>query len=298
MSGLTKGLFVGLNTIDLQFCISDFPKPNTKFKAKKNNICSGGPATNAAITFSFLGGEADLLSPIGNHSLNQFILDELDKYDVHVIDPAKDKETEPVFASIITSDINGDRTIFSYHPPSYKKSQKQELNIAETNKYSIALFDGFYPELAIYLAAEFRKSGITTVLDGGSWKPGMEKLLRYVDIAVCSDDFVPPGAINIQQRFELIKSYGVKEIAITRGDKPILFTNTNEITELHISEQQVVDTLGAGDVFHGAFCYFYSLYADMERALLTASDVATESCRYFGTREWMEHFQLPLNRSG
>jgi len=48
-----------------------------------------------------------------------------------------------------------------------------------------------------------------------------------------------------------------------------------------------VDTLGAGDIFHGAFCHFI-LQESWEDALGKAAEVASHSCRYFGTREWMK----------
>jgi sugar/nucleoside kinase (ribokinase family) len=50
-----------------------------------------------------------------------------------------------------------------------------------------------------------------------------------------------------------------------------------------------VDTMGAGDIFHGAFCYFFSIGYGFEESLERAAEIASESCRYRGTREWAEH---------
>jgi sugar/nucleoside kinase (ribokinase family) len=52
----------------------------------------------------------------------------------------------------------------------------------------------------------------------------------------------------------------------------------------------VVDTLGAGDILHGAFCWYFLRSGDFAESLQAASRIATLSVRYFGSREWMAHF--------
>jgi sugar/nucleoside kinase (ribokinase family) len=58
---------------------------------------------------------------------------------------------------------------------------------------------------------------------------------------------------------------------------------------LTVPQVEVVDTMGAGDVFHGAYCYFASTGRGFIESLAEAAKVASESCRYAGTREWMKH---------
>ncbi|MDJ0536213.1 MAG: PfkB family carbohydrate kinase [Xenococcaceae cyanobacterium MO_207.B15] len=48
---------------------------------------------------------------------------------------------------------------------------------------------------------------------------------------------------------------------------------------------KAVDTLGAGDIFHGAFCN-YILQEDFPTALFLAAQMASKSCQFFGTRSW------------
>ncbi|MCG8697539.1 MAG: PfkB family carbohydrate kinase [Bacteroidales bacterium] len=283
---MNKILCIGLNTVDLQFLVDIYPDSNSKVKASKNEIFAGGPATNAAITAAFLGSRVTLLSPIGKHSLSEFIKDDIIKHNVDLIDPIENQESKPIFASIITTENSGERTIFSYHPP----KQQFECEVAEilNTDYDIVLFDGFYPELAIPFAKNFRDKGITTVLDGGSWKPGLDELLQYIDIAICSDDFYPPNCSTKSEVFHMLDSYHVKLKAITQGDDHILaeYGKTNEL--INVQKVDVVDTLGAGDIVHGAFCHYFQ--GDFISALQDASQVASFSCSYFGTREWMEQF--------
>ena len=61
-----KALFVGLNTVDIQFIVKSFPKANTKTKAHSNEISAGGPATNASVASAVVLYEAFRQRHYGN----------------------------------------------------------------------------------------------------------------------------------------------------------------------------------------------------------------------------------------
>jgi sugar/nucleoside kinase (ribokinase family) len=280
-----KGLFWGLLTIDLHYFTKYYPEENTKTKVKKFNTYIGGPATNAAITFQHLGGEAKLTTAIGKNSYNSMIREELASYHIDVVDLKVKEKVEPIFASVITNESSGARTIFSYLPPKATLNDEDPL---DPLKYDIALFDGFYIETAIEKAKACREKGITTMLDGGSWKNNTDELLKYIDVAICSEDFVPPGITHQEDITAYLLNKGVKKAAITRGDKPII-VNEGEVNLLiEIPKTDVVDTLGAGDIFHGAFCYYYAHNQNLVEALEKAAQVASYSCQFHGPRAWMK----------
>lgn len=281
-----KILFVGLNTIDLQFLVDVYPAPNSKTKAAHHEIYVGGPATNAAITCAHLGSLVDLYSPVGNHALTGFILEDLKRHRVHLIDPVSQHGTQPVFASIITNKGNGDRSILSYHPEN-KFSGDDYINF-NLKQYGLVMFDGFHPEFAVPLARECRKSGIVTVLDGGSWKPGMEQLLTFIDIAIFSNDFSVENGRDPQAIFEYLKGMKIRMAAITRGEKSILYYEEKHTGELVAQRVSAADTLGAGDIFHGAFCHYFQKSLHFTESLSKAATIAAWSCRTLGTRSWMK----------
>ncbi len=283
-----KILFVGLNTVDLQFLVDRYPSANTKIKALQNDVCVGGPATNAAIACNFLHSKADLVSPVGEHAFSGFIRSEISNFGVHLLDPIAGQTTKPIFASIITSQKNGDRTVFSYHPENQTMEESQ-LHFNMKN-YKLGLFDGFYSDLAISYAQKLKESGVLTVFDGGSWKNNTGKLLKYMDIAICSNDFQVPAGKDPKDIFTYLHSFGVKDIAITRGDNSILCSHKDGHAEIEIERVDAIDTLGAGDIFHGAFCHFYTNGHNFTNSLQRASIVAGESCKWFGTRQWMNTY--------
>jgi sugar/nucleoside kinase (ribokinase family) len=80
----------------------------------------------------------------------------------------------------------------------------------------------------------------------------------------------------------------VERIAITKGEKPIVFSDEDVDGTVEIANDcKILATLGAGDIFHGAFCYFLlSSGGNFQLALKKASAVATLSCKYLDTRSW------------
>ena len=82
------GLFVGLTTLDLIYGVADLPQPNEKQVASELAIASGGPATNAAVTFRHLGNQAKLMSAVGQHPLTALVRADLTAQQVELLDIA------------------------------------------------------------------------------------------------------------------------------------------------------------------------------------------------------------------
>ena len=129
---------------------------------------------------------------------------------------------------------------------------------------------------------------IPVVLDCGSWKPQYEELLQYADVVICSADFYPPGCNESGNVFNYLKQKGVNFSALTRGGQSILFQDEKGRGEVPVEKVKAIDTLGAGDFLHGAFCYYY-LWLDFnfEKALKQAVKLATFTCLFKGTRAWI-----------
>ena len=276
-----RALFIGLTTIDIQYFVDHYPIPNTKIKTDAPTITVGGPAANASITFSVLGGDADFLTCIGSNSFSKLIYDEFNRYGVNVIDQLNGTEFEPIISAVITTLSNADRTIITHHPKKLEiKTLPVNLDVAE---YDLVFTDGFYPEMSIEICKEARKANIPVVFDGGSWKPHLTKLLEYVDYAICSGNFHIPGCQSDQEIISNLKTYGIKKVAISKGEKSIVYEQLN----IEIEEVKAVDSLGAGDVLHGSFCWYWLHNNQFGEALKLASKVATFSVQFMGTHSWI-----------
>lgn len=268
-----KGLFVGLCTKDIVFYTNGIPKANHKSKTEDFSVYIGGPAANAAITYALLGGDATLATCLGNSAESQAMIKEMEAYGVTVLNYS-DYDTLPNMASIFVSD-DGKRTIISGQHP-FAVNCKFDLEM-----YDFALFDCNQQEISLDILHKLKDK--TIVLDAGSWKANIGKFLQRADIIISSEDFRSEEEYDI---FEMEYNAGHK--VITRGERPILYNGK----EIPVERVDAVDTLGAGDVFHGAFCYaYFEEERECEEALLYASKVAGISVKYRGPREWNKHWR-------
>jgi sugar/nucleoside kinase (ribokinase family) len=286
------GLFIGLTTIDIQFRVDSFPGSNQKVKTGAPEILVGGPATNAAVAFSQLNGGAFLASATGKNSFKHFIDTDFKENGIHHFDLILSQQKNPVLAAVVTSVKNGDRTIFTHHPEEIVPDVSAEELFKHVNP-QIVLLDGFYPEFAMKCAYLARQKKIPVVMDGGSWKPQYDEMLSAADVAICSADFLPPGCNSRENVFEFLGNKGVKNNAISRGGKSLLFSGyADGRGEVPVQKTEIRDTLGAGDFLHGAFCfYFLQNKYDFKKALMHAAEFATFTCKFEGTRSWIKIFQ-------
>ena len=282
------GLFVGLTTLDFVY-LSDLPlQPNQKAIARDYLTVAGGPATNAAVTFSSFGNQSKLLSVVGKHALTELIKEDLQQHNVHSWDLMPEKADSPPVSSIIVTATTGERSIISLN--AVKSQATCSIDSGLLDNVDLVLLDGHQLEVSLQVAAIAKKRQIPLILDGGSWKPGLEKLLPSVDYAICSANFYPPQCQDRASVFSWLKNRGIQHIAITQGDQPILYHYQDIYSEIAVESVEAIDTLGAGDIFHGSFCqYILEHNFDFPLALELASRVASRSCLSFGTRSWLEN---------
>nr|MBD3623219.1 sugar kinase [Sunxiuqinia sp.] len=282
---MKQALFFGLATLDIQYYLEEFPKENVKVKTTLPEFFVGGPATNAAVAFAALNGEAQLITAIGQSPFHSIFKDDFLSAGVCCTDLLKDQLAQPVLATVITT-TNGNRTIFTHNP------KKLDVSLDEKKLFDrycpeLLMLDGFYPEVAIKLAQEARSRQVPVVFDGGSWKPHLPQLLPFVDYAVCSNDFSPPDCQTPETVFAFLDRFSITYKVITRGGEQIIAQTSDQIDLIDVPKVQVVDTLGAGDFFHGAFCYYLLTKNTFAEALDKSAVFASKTCLFKGTRQWM-----------
>jgi len=285
-----KGLFVGLATVDLAYVVDRIPPRNAKIAVPSQQVSAGGPSANAAATFAFLGGRGALVTAVGKHPLGTVIRQDLGHFSVTVHDVGRQREEAPPLSSILVLRGSGERTVVSANAAAFPPISFR-FNPRWLNGVSVVQVDGHYMPLCIAGARLARSRGIPVVLDSGSWKKGMAELLPSIDIAICSDDFRPPGCRDDSDTLECLAAQGIGQVAITRGAAPIIYLDNGKRGKIPIEHVRPIDALGAGDIFHGAFCYRACVMGRSFRdSLAFAAHVATVSCLHPGTRLWMEAF--------
>ncbi|MBD2325515.1 PfkB family carbohydrate kinase [Alkalinema sp. FACHB-956] len=287
---MARGLFIGLTTVDFIYLAEAPPQANQKVVAIESLISAGGPATNAAVAFAALGGAATLLSSVGQHPITSLIHADLESCGVRLMDLTPEQTASPPVSSIVITQATGDRSVISLNaqrtqvPADSLPQEPLQALLADTD---VVLIDGHQMALSAAIAQEAKRLGIPVVIDGGSWKPGFDTVLPFVEYAICSANFQPPGCATQADVFAYLRQFGIQTIAITQGAGPIVWCDLAHPTLQARQPPSIVpvDTLGAGDIFHGAFCHAI-LQQNLINSLDFAGKTAAFACRFLGTRSW------------
>ncbi|MBE9028642.1 hypothetical protein IQ266_02575 [filamentous cyanobacterium LEGE 11480] len=287
MGNNSTAIFLGRSTIDLTYQLEVFPTEDTKAYSQAFHLQCGGPALNAAITCKLLDGNARLISCFGPSQMAHFARNIVEaQYAVPVEDMMANQDYDFPVSSILVNPANASRTIVNSTPP--PKSQTTELTIAPIQNCNLILLDGHNIDSNVqHQIAQAKQQGATIVMDGGSWKPGMEDYLELIDIIICSSRFFWPKC-DRQGTITQLHNIGINTVAITNNDRPILLSTNGQTQTIPVPQVDAVDTLGAGDVLHGAFCFYLDRGESIERSLELAAIDASNSCRFLGTHTWQD----------
>jgi sugar/nucleoside kinase (ribokinase family) len=280
-------LCAGLTTFDVVQLFRGSPAWGMKATAEESYADVGGPAANAAVTVALLGGRARLVTAIGSGAVADVVRSRLEQLDVPLVDLASAEAAVPV-SSIWIDRATGRRTVMSTDRGSVTRRAPPDTFDAGT---AALLVDGHHAPVCEDLVRRAAGLGIPVVVDGGSWKLVLDLILPYASVAILSADFKRPGRQihGIELARAVRDQFGVTDVAITRGPEPVLSLSGSIEEEIPVPSVEAVDTLGAGDVFHGAYVFFrYLRRRNHVEALREAARVASQSCVHIGARAGVE----------
>jgi len=281
----TRGLFVGLATLDLVQRVPQRPGVNEKVVAQRSDIAAGGPAAVAAVTFGALGGRSVLLSALGPGPVARLAAAELDRTGVHIVD-AWSAGTDLSISAITVVDDTGQRSVVSRNAEDLTAVPPADL-LALVGDADVVLIDGHHPELAVAAARAAQAVGIPVVLDCGSPKPVYAELVPLADAVVCSACFVADADRSDAAAATLLAD-GARLVAMTAGAAPVRWWTRQDSGVLMVPWVAVRDTVGAGDVLHGAVAFARARgVTDPERVLRFGIAVAALRVQHVGPRAWL-----------
>jgi sugar/nucleoside kinase (ribokinase family) len=245
-------LFIGQSYIDVTFLTDHMPVGDEKYVAQDYAISFGGNAVTAAFCCAKLGIKPDLLSTLANDWLGRMFSDMSAKYDIR-LHPRYVKESSLSF--IMPN--NGKRAIVRCRDDLYLSSFPR-LDLAGCRALHI---DGHQPDAAFYYAKQSREAGILTSLDGGAVRANTDELLAFIDVAIVAERFCEQSKLTPAETLDYLKSRGCRIGGVTLGERGFLWYDETGVARstpaLPIPKEKVIDTSGAGDVFHGAYIYSY-----------------------------------------
>jgi len=245
-------LFVGQTYIDVTFVADRIPTGDDKDVARDYAVSFGGNAVTAAFCCARLGIAPDLLTSVADDWLGRMFLDMAAKYQVSVHGR---KVRRSSLSFVMPKD--GKRAIVRCRDDDYLHPHPP-LNLEGCRALHL---DGHQADAAIYYARACRKAGILTSLDGGGVRINTMELLGFIDVAVVSERFCDQLQLSPAAVLELLKEKGCRIGGITMGERGLFWYdergNVSTMPALAVPREEIVDTNGAGDVFHGAYIHSY-----------------------------------------
>jgi len=274
-------LCAGQASFDLVFAVDRQPGGNEKIAATGFTNCGGGPAANAAITVARLGGKAAFAGYLDNTVYGETHYRELRREGINCNLVVRGERPTPLSAILVKPD--GSRTVVNHRVQSVPL-RPEEIDL-DTIVASVMLFDGHEPLLGEFLAKQAKQQGIATVLDAGSLHAGTRTLAPLVDYLVCSEAFALAYANNDDPRRALASIVEFAPyVVVTLGERGLLWKSPEAQGKMEALQVKLVDTTGAGDVFHGALCLAVARRTEWREALHYASAAAALSCTKLGAR--------------
>ncbi len=270
---------------DLTFRVSGIPARGSKENATHFDEICGGNALNAAIGIVRLGGRASICGPMGDarEASSRFIFEKLahegieTKHIVHMLGLVT-----PISAVMV--DPSGERTIITFRDP---ELWKVRLPSTETLLQDCAaiLTESRAAGFCTDLCAEARRRGIPVIVDVDRAMSLREGLLNASSHLVFSSEPLQETAdvTDDGQALKKIAKLTPSFLAGTRGPKGTIWLDEQgNLQETPAFPVHTVDTLGAGDVFHGAFALAITEKQELRQALRFASAAAALKCTRFG----------------
>jgi sulfofructose kinase len=245
-------LFIGQAYIDITFLVDVLPSGDDKAVARDYAVSFGGNAVTAAFCCAKLGLAPDLLASVADDWLGRMFIDMAAKYGISV------HHRKVAGSSLSFVMPRGDqRAIVRCRDDNYKHPCPP-LNLTGCRALHV---DGHQPDAALLYAKTCREAGILTSLDGGGLRANTHEVLEFIDVAVVAERLCEQMRLSPGEMLQYLRSRGCRIGGVTMGARGMLYYQDSSadrlLPALAVPEERIVDTNGAGDIFHGAYVYSY-----------------------------------------
>lgn len=279
-------LGIGLNATDTLLLVPEFPPYAGKVPFERELLSPGGQVATAVVACAKLGLRAKYIGTIGDDLRGKIQRESLEGTGVDTSGLIVRNGCPNQTAYILIDERTGERTVL------WQRSDCLRLTASEIRPEDIAgarmiHIDGYDLEAASYAASLARARGIPVSLDVDTVYPGFDSVLKYVDYLVAGSGW--PGkwtgeADPFIALADLQREYKLRVAAMTLGDFGSLALEDGRWFYSGAFEVLCTDTTGAGDVFHGAFCYALLAGMPMQKALEFSNAAAALNCTGLGAR--------------
>ncbi|MCK4384980.1 MAG: hypothetical protein KAW52_01825 [candidate division Zixibacteria bacterium] len=293
----------GMNTLDYLSILDPYPNLDEKVEVIESSMQGGGPVPTAMVSLAKLGAKVAYIGKIGDDPEGEFVKAELEKEGVNTDYMIMDKESKTAKAFIWVDKNTGKRTV-ALDKTKLNHTKINELEFLNSISTRFLHIDAREPEVNIFMSRWAKNLGAKVSLDVGSLRSAVNSVFPFVNHLIVSKRFAC-GFTKLSDPFsacrQLMKE-GFETVVVTIGEDGCIcgssrgFTTSGSPGELDMSGREdkifhssgfpveVVDTTGAGDVFHGAFIYGLLQKWNLKKTARFACATAAIKCRKLGGR--------------
>ena len=284
---MSKITAIGAVVMDTIVSLDSYPTEDTKVKAISTKSAGGGPAGTGIVAASKLGAECSFIGNLSDDAGGVFLKGDFEKYGVSTEFIKIHPGHRSFISQIWLSAKEKTRTIIFDRGdvPGTVLDDAQKKEIAECD---VLMVDGNDLEGAIEAAKYAHTVGTKVLYDAGGRYDGVDRLLPLVDILIPSEEFAL--AISGKDKVAdavvwMYEQYDSEVVVATCGKLGGVIYEGDEVKSYPALPADVVDSNGAGDVFHGAFAYACTVYDNYYNCCIFSSAVSALKCMGIGARE-------------
>ena len=276
---------VGNNVIDYLFRISHFPEPNTKMDALGVTIQGGGLTATAMVACARLGLRTRYIGKFGDNEIGRMARQELLAEGLDLAGSVVAEGVPNRFCVILVEEGSGHRTIVRERDP------RISLTPAELTREAVCAgrvlhLDGHEGDAALQAARWAKQAGVLVSMDAEEPTQHREELFPLTDILIVSQRFARAltGKTAPADILHALAAFGPACVGLTLGEAGSALLHRGVLVEVPGFPVTVLDTTGAGDVFHGAFLYGFLQGWVVGDILRFANAVSALKCTRLGGR--------------
>lgn len=279
---------LGCACLDMLCVLPHMPEIDDEVQMTESLQQGGGEVATALVTLAKLGASTAYLGKIGDDPAGYAIRQEFDQYGVHTDHIIMEPGAQSIVSVIMVDQSSGMRTILA-GKTTVSPYQPDEVPAGLIEQTRFLHLDHNFRQAAQEAARRARQAGIKVVLDADilAYDEDIAPLIQLTDILIPSLGFTKrfTGTEDPEKAIEIMKTYGPSVIALTLGDQGSVCYADDRYFHTPAFPVEVVDTTGAGDVFHGAFILGLLQNWSLEKTAEFASAVAAMKCRKLGGRQ-------------
>ncbi|MDP3895838.1 MAG: PfkB family carbohydrate kinase [Mesorhizobium sp.] len=281
---MTTILIAGVAVIDFVFLLDAMPRRAEKYRARDAAVSGGGCAANAAVTVARLGGAARLAARLGADPIGDMIVAELLDEGVDCSLVRRFAGRRSSFSSVFI-DAAGERQIVNYRDLEISFGAEW-LDGASLGAFDAALADTRWPLGGTAVLAAARKAGKPGVLDAEAPIMEAQAALEIASHIAFSAQGLRDysGEDDLAASLRNAQSATGAWVCVTDGARGVTWLDGGETRHMPVYPVEAVDTLGAGDAWHGAFALALGEGRPEPSAIRFANAVAAIKCARFGGR--------------